>query len=58
MRAYARSEILLTQGEIALTRSEILLTQCEIRLTAGERERLLSCGDGKPSPLFVLYGSL
>ena len=53
-----RDEILLTQGEIARMRSEILLSQCEIRLTAGERARLLSCGDGKPSPLFVLYGSL
>ena len=31
MRTYVRSEILLTQGEIALTRSEILLAQCEIR---------------------------
>ena len=36
MRTCVRSEILLTQGEIALTRSEILLAQCEIRLTAGE----------------------
>jgi len=40
MRTYVRSEILLTQGEIALTRSEILLAQCEIRLTAGERGSL------------------
>ena len=39
MRTYVRSEILLTQGEIALKRSEILLEQCEIHLTAGERER-------------------
>ena len=39
MRTCARSEILLTQGEIALKRSEILLEQCEIHLTAGERER-------------------
>ena len=40
MRTYVRSEIPLTQVEIALTRSEILLAQCEIRPAAGERGSL------------------